>query len=320
MRELVDLWVSVQTWIFQTFVAPAIFELHLMEWFESAFNATEIVMLGLIQIVVITLVMRTFEKRWPLERRPDNRLMRVDQVYTVLNKLGVIPLAVFVVAYPITQEIEHLVRVMGFAPPRIERIVPWLHDNAFASFLVYFALYDFAAYWLHRAQHKLRWWWALHSLHHSQRQLTVWSDDRNHVLDDLLVNVCLALFAQFVGTQPEDYILILMIGRMVESWSHANIDISFGRFFGKVLVSPRYHRLHHALATPEERHIHDHNFAPVFPIWDILFGTAIYDDKHRPTGVDDAAIDADNDKGWLGQQIRVFGRFFSALLPRFRRA
>ena len=320
MRELVDLWVSVQTWIFQTFVAPVIFELHLMEWFESAFNATEIVMLGLLQIVVISLVMRTFEKRWPLERSADKRLMRVDQVYTVLNKLGVIPLAVFMAAYPITQEIEHLVRVMGFVPPRIERIVPWLHDNALASFLIYFLLYDFAAYWVHRAQHKLRWWWALHSLHHSQRQLTVWSDDRNHVFDDLLVNIVLVLFAQLVGTQPEDYILILMIGRMIESWSHANIDISFGRLGGRLLVSPRYHRLHHALASPDERHIHDHNFAPVFPIWDILFGTAIYDDKHRPTGVDDRTIDADNEKGWLGQQVRVFGRFFAAVLPRFRRA
>ena len=320
MRELVDIWVSVQTWIFQTFVGPVIFQFGLMEWFEAAFNAVEFVMLGVVQITVIALVMRTFEKRWPLERAPDNRLMRTDQVYTVLNKLGVIPLAVFAAAYPITQEIEHLVRAMGMAPPRIERIVPWLHDNALASFLVYFALYDFAAYWVHRAQHRFRWWWALHSLHHSQRQVTVWSDDRNHVLDDLMVNVVLALFSQFVGVQPEDYVLILMVGRMIESWSHANVDMGFGRIGDRLLVSPRYHRLHHSLANPAEPHIHDHNFAPVFPIWDILFGTAIFDRRHRPTGVDDDVIDADNNTGWLGQQVRVFGRFFSALLPRFSRA
>ena len=51
-----------------------------------------------------------------------------------------------------------------------------------------------------------------------------------------------------------------------------------------------------------------------------LFGTAIFDRRHRPTGVDDDVIDADNNTGWIGQQIRVFGRFFSALLPRFSRA
>jgi len=88
-----------------------------------------------------------------------------------------------------------------------------------------------------------------------------------------------------------------------------------------LLVSPRFHRLHHALASPSERHIHDHNFAPVFPIWDILFGTAIYDGKYRPTGVDDPRVDRDNGRGWIAQQVTVLGRFLLALVPdRLRRA
>jgi sterol desaturase/sphingolipid hydroxylase (fatty acid hydroxylase superfamily) len=61
--------------------------------------------------------------------------------------------------------------VLGLTPPRLERLVPGLYDSAFLSFLVYFALYDFAAYWVHRAQHRFAWWWALHSLHHSQRRV-----------------------------------------------------------------------------------------------------------------------------------------------------
>ncbi len=316
MRPLIDVWVTVQAWLFETFVSPVIFAFGLMEWYEPAFNAVEFFMLGVLQIAVIGLVMRTVERRWPLERVADNQLVRVDRVYTVLNKLGVIPLAVFVVAYPITNGIEYQVRAWGFAPPRLENLVPWLHNNALASFLVYFALYDCAAYWVHRAQHAFSWWWALHSLHHSQRQVTAWSDDRNHILDNLIVNVVLVVFSQLVGVQPEDYILILMVGRLIESWSHANVDMGFGWLGERLLVGPRYHRLHHALANAEEVRIHDHNFAPVLPVWDILFGTAIYDRKVRPTGVDDAAIDADNGRGWLGQQIAVFGRFLKALVPR----
>ena len=50
MRELVDIWVSVQTWIFQTFVGPVIFQFGLMEWFEAAFNAVEFVMLGVVPV------------------------------------------------------------------------------------------------------------------------------------------------------------------------------------------------------------------------------------------------------------------------------
>jgi len=318
MRELLDLWIAAQTWLFETIVSPVLFWSNLMEWYEPAFNAVEFVMLGVVQIAVIALVMRLFERRWPLEKGGDDRLIGVDRVYTALNKLGVIPLAIFVVAYPITNEIEHLVRAWGFAPPRLERLLPWLGDNALLSFLVYFVLYDFAAYWVHRAQHRLAWWWALHSLHHSQRRVTVWSDDRNHILDDLLVTLVLVVFSQFVGVQPDDYVLILMVGRLIESWSHANVDMSFGRIGEKLIVGPRFHRLHHALASLAEPHVHDHNFAPVFPIWDILFGTAIYQHKQRPTGVDDPTIDADNGRGWLAQQVSVFGRFIAAITSSFR--
>src|SRR6476620_8255223 len=314
MRAAIDLWVSVQTWLFETFVGPVLFSLNLMEWFEPAFNAVEFVMLGVVQILVIAVVMRFFERRWSVERG-EERLVGVDRVYTVLNKLGIVPLLVFVVAYPVTQEIEHLVRVMGFVPPRLERIIPGLHDSALASFLVYFVLYDFAAYWVHRAQHRFAWWWALHSLHHSQRRVTVWSDDRNHIFDDLLVNLVLAVFAQFVGVQPDDFVLILIFGRLVESWSHANVDMSFGRLGARLLVAPRFHRLHHARADAREPHIHDHNFAPVFPIWDMLFRTARFDAGPRPTGVDAPELDADNGRGWIGQQVRVFKRFVAALTP-----
>jgi sterol desaturase/sphingolipid hydroxylase (fatty acid hydroxylase superfamily) len=319
MRPLVDLWVGTQTWLFETLVSPLLFSLNLMEWFEPAFNAVEFVMLGVVQIVVIATVMRFCERRWGVERGEEG-LVGVDRVYTVLNKLGIVPLLVFVVAYPVTQEIEHLVRLMGFAPPRLERLIPGLHDNAFASFLVYFALYDFAAYWVHRAQHRFSWWWALHSLHHSQRRVTVWSDDRNHILDDLLVNLVLAVFAQMVGVQPDDFVLILIVGRLVESWSHANLDMSFGRWGARLLVAPRFHRLHHARADAREPHIHDHNFAPVFPVWDMLFGTARFDSQLRPTGVDDAEVDRDNGRGWLAQQARVFKRFVAALTPLRPRA
>jgi sterol desaturase/sphingolipid hydroxylase (fatty acid hydroxylase superfamily) len=315
VRAAIDLWVGVQTWLFETFVSPVLFELNLMEWFEPAFNAVEFFMLGVIQILLILLVMRPLERRWGVERG-EERLVGVDRVYTLLNKLGIIPLLVFVLAYPITNQIEHLVRVAGFTPPRLERLVPGLYDNAFLSFLVYFALYDFAAYWVHRAQHRFTWWWALHSLHHSQRRVTVWTDDRNHLIDDLLVNLVLAVFAQFVGVQPDDFVLILMVGRLIESWSHANVDMSFGWLGERLLVGPRFHRLHHARADAAQPYIHDHNFAPVLPVWDMLFGTARFGDVQRPTGVDDSRIDADNGRGWLGQQVAVFRRFVVALVPR----
>ncbi|HEX2891912.1 hypothetical protein, partial [Vineibacter terrae] len=64
--------------------------------------------------------------------------------------------------------------------------------------------------------------------------------------------------------------------------------------------------------------IHDSNFGAVLPVWDLLFGTAVYDYKRRPTGVDSRDADADTGKGWLGQQIAVLGRLGRAIIATFR--
>ncbi|MBS0521780.1 MAG: sterol desaturase family protein [Proteobacteria bacterium] len=316
MHWLLDAWIGTQTWLFETFVGPVLFYFNLMEWFDDAFDAVEFFMLGVVQVLVIALLMRPIEKRWPMVTVKERRLTAVDRIYTVLNKFGVVPLVVFVIAYPITNEIELWMRAWNLAPPRVENLLPWLKDKPLASFLVYFMLYDFAGYWIHRAQHGLSWWWALHSLHHSQREVSAWTDDRNHILDNLVVNLVLAVFSQLVGVQPGDYVLILMVGRMIESWSHANVALSFGWIGDRLLVGPRFHRLHHAIGTPAAPRIYDHNYALVLPVWDILFGTACYDHTIRPTGVEDPAINADNDRGWFGQQLVGFKRFFVALLPR----
>jgi len=45
-----------------------------------------------------------------------------------------------------------------------------------------------------------------------------------------------------------------------------------------------------------------------------LHELTVYSDLQR--ALEDPGIDADNDRGWLGQQVFVFRRFVGALLPR----
>ena len=49
------------------------------------------------------------------------------------------------------------------------------------------------------AQHNVRWMWALHSLHHSQQNMNLWSDDRNHMLDNLVHDMIFGLIAVLIG-------------------------------------------------------------------------------------------------------------------------
>ncbi|QQS12243.1 MAG: sterol desaturase family protein [Rhodospirillales bacterium] len=317
MRWLLDFWIEVQAWILETIVNPALFKLGLMTFLDDAPALVEIVMLGVVQIAVIACVFMPLERLAPAERWPDHKLARVDVVYTLLNKLGVMPLLVFLVLYDLNDLLLDAVREHGLVMPTIELHVPWLRDKPLLLFAIYFLVYDFAGYWLHRMQHGFRWWWALHSLHHSQRQMTCWSDDRNHVLDDLLTSLYFAFVALAIGVAPGQFVMILLLGRLIESFSHINLRFGFGRYLDKVVVDPWFHRTHHAMASPAEPHIHDRNFGTVLPVWDLLFRTAVYDYKPRPTGVDDSA-DADNGKGWIGQQVAGFARLGRALIAMVR--
>ncbi|RFB80566.1 sterol desaturase family protein [Methylovirgula sp. 4M-Z18] len=108
------------------------------------------------------------------------------------------------------------------------------------------------------------------------------------------------IVGSFMGVSASEYTVLIIIGPILD----------------KVFVDPRFHRVHHMMATPEEPHIHDCNFALVLPIWDIIFRTARYDLTPRQCGVDDPTIDADNDYFWAGQQWRTFRRFWRELTKR----
>ena len=65
----------------------------------------------------------------------------------------------------------------------------------------------------------------------------------------------------------------------------------FGAIGARLLVSPRYHRLHHAVGIGHESSgkgsLGGCNFAVLFPIWDVLFGTAFFGKTFEATGVRD---------------------------------
>ncbi|MGH8808719.1 MAG: sterol desaturase family protein, partial [Noviherbaspirillum sp.] len=91
--------------------------------------------------------------------------------------------------------------------------------------------------------------------------------------------------------EPAQYLLLVVASRMQQSLQHANVRIHFGRIGERLLVSPRYHRLHHAIGIGHESNgegsLGGHNFAVLFPLWDILFGTAHFGTEFEAAGIRD---------------------------------
>jgi sterol desaturase/sphingolipid hydroxylase (fatty acid hydroxylase superfamily) len=195
-------------------------------------------------------------------------------------------------------------------PPQLEDAFPSLETRPLMAFFVYLVILDFFEYWRHRLSHTLRWWWALHVIHHSQRQMSLWTDSRNHLLDDLIGGAWFALIALFIGVPPGHFIGLMVAIRIVENLSHVNARLSFGWLGERLLVSPRYHRWHHAVDLPEGRQFrHGCNFAILFPIWDRLFGTQYIGAGLPPTGVHSVALAYPEhaDHFWVQQKDGITG-------------
>lgn len=310
---------SAHEWLFTTLVQPAVFGLGWGNLLEDAHEATAWFLVGLLQIAFMLLVIRSMERWRPVEAVVDRSAVRDDIVYTLVHRLGLFRIALFFLITPWVDEGVSALRSLGWQPWQLEDAVPWLAERPWALFLAYLVVFDFVDYWIHRGQHRIDVWWQLHALHHSQRQMTMWSDNRNHLLDDLVRDLILVLVAQAIGVPPAQFLAIVAVTQLAESLSHANLRADFGPVVGRLFVSPAFHRHHHAIGVGHESYgpgtLGGKNFAVLFPVWDLMFGTAAFKTQFEPTGVRDQLPEhggRDYGQGfwrqqWLGIQ-RLMGR------------
>lgn len=307
--SLVDAVRWLQLWVFEGLVQPFLFASGSMGLAEVAFDFTEALVLGAIEVLVLALVLGGLERLAPVEAITDRAAVRTDMVYTLLHRLGGFGLMVFWLLTPLFDALEASLRLLGVSRMNIDQIWPGITDRPVVSFLIYLVVLDVVDYWLHRGQHRVQWWWQLHAVHHSQRQMTFWSDQRNHLLDDLIRDGMLALVAIAVGVAPGQFVALLMASRALESVQHANLRWRWPGLLEKALVSPSYHRLHHAIGFGHEGPARGVNFAVLFPIWDILFRTADWRIGFVPTGIRDQLEGRDYGRGFWSQQWRAIERW-----------
>ena len=305
MDTLTDAFGLAQQWLFEGLLQPLMFHLGLGNLLAEGYRATGWLLVGLLQIVLMLTLMRALERWRPVEPVTDRAAVRTDIVYTLIHRLGLFRVLLFLSIDPLWDALTGQLRLSGLHGVQLDALWPGVTDNAWISFLLYLLLFDLVDYAYHRLQHSVGWWWQLHAVHHSQRQMTLWSDNRNHLLDDLLRDSVFVLLALVVGVAPGQFVAIVAITQLVESLSHANVRLDFGPLRG-LLVSPRFHRLHHAVGLGHESagqgSLGGHNFAVLFPVWDILFGSARFDDPLQPTGIRDQLEGRDYGRGFWAQQ------------------
>jgi sterol desaturase/sphingolipid hydroxylase (fatty acid hydroxylase superfamily) len=132
----------------------------------------------------------------------------------------------------------------------------------------YILAMDFGEYLFHRAQHRIPALWAMHSLHHSDPDMNISTTARHfwaeHALKSLTVYLAVGLIFKANPTILGGYGLI----GFYNYFAHMKVRVGFGRF-SMLLNAPLYHRIHHSMNPADE----NLNFAALFPIFDVIWGS-----------------------------------------------
>ena len=313
---LTDGFAFLQLVLFESVVQPIAFFIGAGNLLDIAYEGTGWLMVGIVQIMVMVLVIAPLEKWIPAEPLVSPNAVKVDVIYTLIHRLGLFKLLMFFTFENLLETAFGMLRVQGLPTFNLDAVWPGVTDTAVVSFVIYLVVFDAVNYFIHRGQHQFNAWWALHSLHHSQRQMTMWTDNRNHLLDDIVTALVLSIVAMLIGVGPGQFVALVAIGQLSENFQHANIKCSFGWLGDRLWVSPRFHRLHHSVGIGHEsagrQTLGGHNFGVLFPWWDMMFGTADFSNRYDPTGVRDQVENSrDYGQGFWAQQKLGLARLFS---------
>lgn len=132
-----------------------------------------------------------------------------------------------------------------------------------------FVLDDLAYYWIHRAGHRVRWFWASHVNHHSSQHYNLSTALRQTWTGAFTLGFAFKLPLVLLGFHPVMIAIVGGFNLIYQFWIHTEAIGRMPRWFEAVMNTPSHHRVHHAT---NPRYL-DRNYAGVFIVWDKLFGT-----------------------------------------------
>jgi len=127
------------------------------------------------------------------------------------------------------------------------------------------------AYLPHYVQHKVKFLWKIHLVHHSDHKVDTTTANRHHPFESVVRYLFTLLGVALLGANMGLVFLYQSVSVILSQFNHANINInpSFDKYLSFFIVTPNMHKVHHHYVMPYT----DSNYGNIFSFWDRLFGT-----------------------------------------------
>ncbi|MFB7716934.1 sterol desaturase family protein [Nocardia sp. NPDC056100] len=138
------------------------------------------------------------------------------------------------------------------------------------GWLIVIMMADLAYYWEHRTAHRVRLFWATHSVHHSSEHFNLTTANRLGFIGamDLLGQLWYIPMA-LLGVPVYSILLAKAVTILYQVPLHTERVNRLWAPLEYLFNTPSHHRVHHGANNPYL----DKNFGGVFMLWDRLFGT-----------------------------------------------
>jgi len=155
-------------------------------------------------------------------------------------------------------------------------VLQWLPEmNLWFFALVGILLLDFfGAYLAHFVEHKVKFLWRFHLIHHTDTYIDTTSANRHHPGESVIRFAFTTFGVLVVGSPMWMVFLYQTLSVLSTQFTHANISIpkKVDEKLSYIIVSPDMHKIHHHYKLPYT----DSNYGNIFSVWDRIFGTFLY--------------------------------------------
>lgn len=146
------------------------------------------------------------------------------------------------------------------------RIFNW-SEHGILYWIVAIVLTDLVYWFVHWMSHMVRFFWAVHTVHHSSEKYNITVGFRSSVFEPLYRFLFFVPLG-FLGFEAADIVLAFAIQQLYGSIIHTEL-IRRIPVWDWLFVSPSHHAVHHA-SNP--RYL-DKNMGMILIVWDKIFGT-----------------------------------------------
>ena len=173
-------------------------------------------------------------------------------------------------------------------------LLQWIPGPGWGKAVLAIVVFDLWTYCWHRMNHRVRFLWRFHRVHHSDGRMDVTTANRFHIGEIALSSLLRIPIILVLGAPLWHLALYELLMFPVVQFHHANVALPkrLDGLMSFLIVTPAMHKVHHSRHRPET----DSNYTAFLSLWDRLFHS--FRDRPDPENIrfgleSRAAADAD---------------------------